>query len=433
MEQWLIALLTIATVVLALVGAGVWTGVALGVAAVACLALLTHFPVVNGLASVAVSSLDGFVFTALPMFILMGEIMFRSGASDQLYSGLVPWVARVPGRLLHSNVLACTIFAAVSGSSAATAATIGSIAIPELKRRGYDEGAVIGSLCGAGTLGLLIPPSLAMIVYGGIVGESIGQLFIAGIIPGLVLAALFMAYITAAALLRPDIAPAAETYGWGERWAGLAKLAPMGAVIFLVLGLIYLGVSTATEAAAIGVGAAVLLSVVQRRFSWRMYWEATMAAVKITAMISFIVATAAALSVVVASLRIPQELLSAIAGASLPPIAVMALICLIYVALGCLFDGLAMQILTLPVVYPLVKAMGYDGVWFGIVLVVLIELAQITPPVGLNLYVLRNISGWPIERIAAVSVPYMLILVLMLGLLFLFPSLATWLPAQMGR
>jgi C4-dicarboxylate transporter, DctM subunit len=432
-DHWLLALLTISAVVLILVGTGMWTGVALGLAAVLCLTLLTNFPVVNAFASVAFSSLDGFGFTALPLFILMGEIMFRSGASDQLYSGLSPWVAKIPGRLLHSNVLACTIFAAVSGSSAATAATIGSIAVPELKRRGYDEGAVIGSLCGAGTLGLLIPPSLAMIVYGGIVGESIGQLFIAGILPGLVLASLFMIYIATQGVLRPEIAPAAETYGWGDRWAGLARILPMGAVIFLVLGLIYLGVSTATEAAAVGVFAAVGLSVLQKRFSWRMYWASTMAAVKITAMISFIVASAAALAVVVASLRIPQELMANIAGAQFPPLAVMAIICLIYVALGALFDGLAMQILTLPVVYPLVKAMGYDGIWFGIVLVVLIELAQITPPVGLNLFVLRNISGWSIERIALVSIPYMLILLLELAILFVFPGLATWLPQQMAK
>lgn len=428
----MIALFAVMSTVLVLVLAGVWMGVALGLAAALSLALLTSFPVVSAFASVSFSSLDSYVFTSLPMFIFMGEIMFRSGASDQLYSGLVPWVEKVPGRLLHSNVLACTIFAAVSGSSAATAATIGSIAIPELKKRGYDEGAVIGSLCGAGTLGLLIPPSLAMIVYGAIVGESIGKLFVAGILPGLLLATLFMAFVVGHALLRPEIAPPSGSYSWRDRWAGLANIVPMAFVIFLVLGLMYLGVSTATEAAAIGVAAAILLSVVQGRFTWSMYWAATMGAVKITVMISFIVASAAALSVVVASLRIPQELMAHIVAAALPPVLIMTAICAIYVVLGCFFDGLGMQILTLPVVYPIVRAMGYDGIWFGIVLVVLIEIAQITPPVGLNLYVLRNISGWPVERIAAVSLPYLAILVLEIVILFLFPGLATWLPQQMG-
>lgn len=415
-----------------LVCAGFWMGVALGIAAVLCLALLTDFAFVASFASVAFSSLDGIVFTALPLFIFVGEIMFRSGASDQLYSGLAPWVAKWPGRLLHSNVLACTIFAAVSGSSGATTATVGSIAVPELKKRGYDESAVIGSLCGAGTLGLMMPPSLALIVYGAIVGESIGQLFIAGLLPALVLALLFISYITVQGIRFPHLAPAAETYGWKDRWAGLFKLLPMSGVIFLILGLIYMGISTPTESAAIGVAAAVGLSVVRGRFTWRMYGEATMATVKITAMISFIVASSAALSVVVASLRIPQELMSSIVGTQLSPLLVMSAICLIYLVLGTLFDGLGMQIMTLPVVYPLIKAMGYDGIWFGIVLVVLIEIAQITPPVGMNLFVLRNISGWSIERIGWVSIPYIMILLLELVLLFVFPGLATWLPQQMS-
>lgn len=430
--DWLAGLFAISSVVLVLVAGGVWMGAALGLAAVLSLALLTNFPVASTFASVAFSSLDSFVFTSLPMFIFMGEIMFRSGASDQLYSGLAPWVAKLPGRLLHSNVLACAIFAAVSGSSAATAATIGSNAIPELRKRGYDEGAVIGSLSGGGTLGLMIPPSLAMIVYGAIVGESIGSLFIAGIVPGLMLALLFMGFIVIQSLLRPEIAPPAETFTWGDRLRGFADIVPMAAVIFLVLGLLYLGVSTATEAAAIGVAAAILLSLLQRRFTWRMYWAATMGAVKVTAMISFIVAGAAALSVTVASLRVPQQLMAEIVQANLPPLVIMTAICAIYVLLGCIFDGLSMQILTLPVVYPIVIGMGYDGIWFGIVLVVLIEMAQITPPIGLNLYVLRNVSGWPIERIAAVSLPYLLILALAVVLLFAFPGLATWLPQKMA-
>lgn len=433
MEPWLVGLLTITGVVAVLVCAGVWMGVALGLAAVFCLALLTNFAVVNSFASVAFSSLDGIVFTALPLFIFVGEIMFRSGASDQLYSGLSPWVAKLPGRLLHSNVLACTIFAAVSGSSGATTATVGSIAIPELKKRGYDDSAVIGSLCGAGTLGLMMPPSLALIVYGAIVGESIGQLFLAGLIPAFVLAALFITYIVVQGIRYPHLAPEAESYTWRDRWRGLLGILPMAGVIFLILGLIYLGISTPTESAAIGVAAAVGLSVLQGRFTWRMYADATMAAVKITAMISFIVASSAALSVVVASLRIPQELMSSIVGTNLPPLFVMTAICLIYLVLGTLFDGLGMQIMTLPVVYPLIKAMGYDGIWFGIVLVVLIEIAQITPPVGMNLFVLRNISGWSVERIGWVSMPYIMILLLELVLLFAFPWLATWLPQQMAQ
>lgn len=433
--DWLTALLLILGLVFIQVALGVWMAVALAISATAALLLLTDFPVVNGFASVAFSTLDSFVFTALPMFIFMGEIMLRSGASEQLYRGLSPLVARVPGRLLHANVLACTIFAAVSGSSAATAATIGGIALPALEKRSYDRGMVIGSLCGAGTLGLLIPPSLAMIVYGAIVGESIGRLFIAGILPGLLLSGLFMGYIALRALANPELAPGLAgdgTYSWADRARGVVAVLPMVSVIVLVLGLIYLGFTTPTEAAAIGVAAAIVMSVARGTFSLPAYWQATMGTIRLTAILAFIVVGAASLSTVVATFRIPQELMGHIAGADLAPLSVMVLICLIYLLLGCVFDGLAMQILTLPVVYPLVTALGYDGIWFGVILVILIEAAQLTPPVGLNLYVLRNISGWPIERIAAASLPYFLILNLAVVLLFVFPAIATWLPGRMG-
>jgi tripartite ATP-independent transporter DctM subunit len=356
----------------------------------------------------------------------MGELLFRSGASQHLYGGISPWVERIPGRLLHSNILACTVFAAVSGSSAATCATIGTVAVPELKRLGYDEGIALGSLAGAGTLGLLIPPSITMIVYGAITAESIGQLFLGGIIPGLMISALFMLYIGAAAIRKPSLAPVGRSYSWRERGIGLIEIMPVGVVILLVLGLIYMGITTPTEAGAVGAVCAFATVVLYRNLSWRVIKEASWNALRTSCMIMIIIAGATVLSSTLGYLLIPQWLAATVEASGLNPYLILAILCVIYIGLGCLFDGISMMVLTLPIVYPMIIAMGFHGIWFGVL--------QITPPVGFNLYVLQTISGRSIGMIVRNTVPFFLCLILAVVILILVPDLALIIPtAMIGR
>jgi len=321
------------------------------------------------------------------------------------------------------------------GSSAATAATIGTAAVPELKRLGYQPGMVAGSLAGAGTLGLLIPPSIALICYGIITGNSVGQLYMAGFIPGFVLALMFMTFVALFALVRPEVVPTtAKSYTWKERLQGTVKILPTLVLIFLVLGLIYLGVSTPTEAAMIGVTGAFLTTFLYKTFSFRVMKEAMLGAIRTTCMLLFIMMMAGILSSVVGYLRIPSGLATGAAEAGLSPTILFFLVCILYLILGCFFDGLSMMLLTLPIVYPLlVIEIGFDPIWFGIVLTILIEVAQLTPPVGFNLYVIQHISGLPIGTVAKWSLPFSAILVLGVILLYLFPDIALFLPRTMIR
>jgi len=418
---------------LILLGSSVWIAVGIGLIGMIALAAFTGYPVGQQMAQVSMGLTNSFVLVCLPGFILMGEILFRSGASRDLYDSITPCVTRIPGRLLHSNVISCTLFAAMSGSSSATAATIGTAAVPELKRLGYKPGMVAGSLAGAGTLGLLIPPSIALICYGIITGNSVGQLYMAGFIPGFMLSLMFMGFVALFALARPGIVPAVHSsYTWKERLQGTVKILPTLILIFLVLGLIYLGVSTPTEAAMIGVTGAFLTTFLYRTFSFRVMKEAMFSAIRTSCMLLFIMMMAAVLSSVVGYLRIPSGLALAAVEAGLSTTILFVLVCIVYLVLGCFFDGLSMMLLTLPIVYPLlVIEMGFDPIWFGVVLTILIEVAQLTPPVGFNLYVIQHISGLPIGTVAKWSLPFSAILVIGVLLLYLFPDIALFLPGTM--
>jgi C4-dicarboxylate transporter, DctM subunit len=414
-----------------LIGSGLWIFLSLGLTGLLGLMLFTDYPFGEIVVQVAFSANKSFTMTCLPLFIFMGELLFKSGASRDLYSGIGPWVSRVPGGLLHSNILSSTIFAAVSGSSAVTTATIGSIAVPELEKLGYDKGYTLGSLAGAGTLGLLIPPSIAMIVYGALTEQSIGHLFIAGVLPGLLLSALFMAYIAISAIKNPPIAPHIQDLTLKEKINRTIKISPIIFVVVVVLGLIYLGISTATEAGAIGALCALGVSLWYRSFSWENLVNAAMSTIRTTCMIMFIITGAAILSSAFAYLRIPQQLATVIVASGLPKYVVLGILIFIYLALGCIFEGISMMVLTLPIVYPVILKMGFDGIWFGVVLVMVIEVAQITPPVGFNLYVLQNISGVDIGVIVRHTIPFFLIMLFALIVIILFPNIALFFPELM--
>ena len=434
MNEFQLVILIFGTLLIFLLS-GVWIGVGIGMAGVITMLTFTRYPVGKMVASLSMGSLNSFVLVCLPGFILMGEILFRSGASKDLYSSIAPWVARIPGKLLHSNIISCTLFAALSGSSAATAATIGTVAVPELKRLGYQPGMVAGSLAGAGTLGLLIPPSIALIVYGVITNNSIGQLYMAGFFPGFMLALLFMLYIVVFSLIQPNLVSQDDlTYTWKDRFMGLLKILPTAGLIFMVLGLIYLGVSTPTEAAMIGVAGAVLTSVFYKTFTVKMIRESMMGTIRTSCMLFLIMMMATILSSTVAYLKIPTGLARIVADAGLSPGELFIVVSILYIVLGCFFDGMSIMLLTLPIIYPLmINQMQFNPIWFGVILTILIEVAQVTPPVGFNLYVIQHVSGEPITTVARYSLPFMGILILGVVLLYFFPDIALFLPQQMAQ
>jgi tripartite ATP-independent transporter DctM subunit len=377
-------------------------------------------------------SLNSWSLAALPLFILMGEILYRSAISDRLLTGLIPWMGRIPGRLLHINVAACSLFAAVSGSSAATTATVGKITLAELSKRGYSKALAIGSLAGSGTLGFLIPPSLIMIIYGVLADVSIGKLFIGGILPGVMLATLYSGYIMIAAALDPSAVPdTQERYGWRERLASLRDLLPTFLLIALVLGSIYGGFATPTEAAALGVLGALLLSLWFRSFSAAMLRDALSHAVRTTVMISFIIAGAGFLSQVVGFLGIARAVSEYIASLGLSSYSLILVVGIMYLFLGMILDGISIVVMTLPIVLPIVTAAGFDPLWFGIFLVFMVELSQVTPPVGFSLFVIQAISGEPIGRIVRYTMPFFFLMVAAVVIITLFPEIALWLPRRM--
>jgi len=430
MSEWLV-LVVVLILVFGFIFGSTWIFLSLTITGIFAMIIFTPYPVGPMTTRLLFNSNSSFVLTCLPLFIFMGELLFRSGASQYLYSGISPWVERIPGRLLHSNILACTVFAAVSGSSAATCATIGTVAVPELKKLGYEEGISLGSLAGAGTLGLLIPPSIVMIVYGAITTESIGQLFLGGIIPGLMLSALFMLYIGFQAIRRPSIAPPSISFTWGDRLKSIPQLLPIFVVIGLVLGLIYAGITTPTEAGAVGAICAFATVILYRNLSWRVIKEASWNAIRTSCMIMMVMAAALLLSSSMGYLLIPQWLAAVVEASGLDKYVILAILCLIYVGLGCLFDGVSMMVLTLPIIYPMIIVMGFNGIWFGVLLTVLIETAQITPPVGFNLYVLQTISGRSIGMITRNTIPFFFCLLLGVVILIIFPDLALILPNAM--
>jgi len=411
---------------------GLWVALALVLTALAALMTRPVLPDAQILATSIWSASISWDLTALPMFIWMGEILFRSKLSEDMFAGLAPLMRRLPGRLIHVNVVGCAIFAAVSGSSAATTQTIGKISLPELKQRGYDEKIAVGSLAGAGTLGLLIPPSIILIVYGAAVEESIARLFIAGIVPGIVLGLMFMGYVALAATLKPSLMPPdADVIVTESAFRSFRRILPTILLIAGVIGSIYGGIASPTEAAVIGVVLALVITAAQGALDWPTFRDGLMAATRVSAMIAFILAGAAVVTTAMGFTGLPRELATWIGSLELSPFALLAALTLFFMVLGCFLDGISMVVLTTSVIMPLVTQAGFDLVWFGIYLVIVVEMAQIPPPVGFNLFVIQGLTGQNIFKIAAATAPFFGLLALMVVLLALFPDLALFLPRTM--
>ncbi len=415
-----------------ILGSGVWIGLTLTGVAWIAMELFSSRPAGDAMAVTIWGTSSSWTLTALPLFIWMGEILFRTKLSESMFKGLAPWVNWLPGRLLHTNVIGCTIFAAVSGSSAATCATIGKMTLPELTRRGYPQDQIIGSLAGAGTLGLLIPPSIIMIVYGVSAEVSISQLFVAGVLPGLLLASMFSGYIIVWSLLNPGkIPPSTEQFTFTQRLYESRHLIPVIGLIGAVLGSIYAGVATATEAAAVGVLGSFVLSGLQGSLSRSNFKEALMGATRLYCMIALILAGASFLTLSMGYIGLPRHLAEFVTSMGLSPFMLILVLTVFYAILGCFLDGISMVVLTMGVILPTVQAAGLDLVWFGIFIVIVVEMAQITPPVGFNLFVLQGMTGKEITYIARVTLPFFFLMCAMVLLLWFFPQIATWLPGKM--
>ncbi|WP_341902626.1 TRAP transporter large permease subunit [Polaromonas sp. YR568] len=417
-----------------ILGSGVWIGLTLSGVAWIGMQLFSSRPAGDAMAVTIWGSASSWTLTALPLFVWMGEILFRTRLSNDMFKGLAPWVQSLPGRLLHTNVVGCTIFAAVSGSSAATCATIGKMTLPELARRGYPENMVIGTLAGASTLGLLIPPSIIMIVYGVTAEVSISRLFIAGVLPGLLLAVLFSGYIAAWALANPGKVPAADrSFTFMEKLAESRSLIPVVLLITAVLGSIYSGIATATEAAAVGVVGSLVISAVQGSMSWATFRDSLMGATRLYCMIALILAGAAFLTLSMGYIGLPRHLAEWIASLGLSQAQLIMALAVFYIILGCFLDGISMVVLTMGVIMPTVAKAGIDPIWFGIFVVLVVEMAQITPPVGFNLFVLQGMTGRELTWIAKVTLPMFFLMCVAIALIYIFPGIVTWLPQQMMK
>jgi C4-dicarboxylate transporter, DctM subunit len=424
--------LILALLLFALLASGVWVAAALFLVAFAGMWLSGVDAAGQVMATTTWGSSASWTLTALPLFIWMGEILFRTRLAEGLFRGLTPWLHGVPGRLLHVNILSCGIFAAVSGSSAATCATIGRMTLPELAEKGYDERMALGTLAGSATLGLLIPPSLILIVYGVAAEVSVARLFMAGALPGLLLIALFMSYTILWALRHPNRQPARELLtDWRTRAAALADLLPAVGLILFVIGSIYLGWATATEAAVLGVVGALSLSALTGTLSRANLTASLVSAAITSCMIAFILAGAAFLTVAMGFSGIPRVLAEWIVTLGLSPKLLLVVLTIFFVLLGCFLDGISVVVLTTSVILPLVTAAGIDPLWFGIYLVLVVEMAQITPPVGFNLFVIQGLTGKDILEVARAALPFALLLLVAVVLITLFPAIVTWLPARM--
>ena len=415
-----------------LLGTGVWVGLALMGVAWVGMELFTSRPPGDSMITTIWTTSSSWALTALPLFIWMGEILHRTRLSEDLFKGLAPWVAPLPGKLLHTNIVGCALFAAVSGSSAATLTTVGRMSLPELRARGYPEYMSIGTLAGAATLGLMIPPSLILIVYGVTINESITRLFVAGVVPGLVLAGLFMGYVALWSLvMRKDAPPPEPPCTMAERIRRSVFLVPVAGLVAFVIGSMYLGIATATEAAAFGVAGALALAALQGSLTWRNFVESLLGATRTSCMIALILAGAAFLSLSMGFTGLPRALAGWIASLHLDPVTLLVALMLFYIVIGCFLDGISSVVLTMAVVEPMIRAAGIDLIWFGIFVVVVVEMAQITPPIGFNLFVLQGMSGHDVGYVARTALPMFLIMVAMVFLLIAVPELATWLPEHM--
>ncbi|SDG81436.1 TRAP transporter large permease [Sulfitobacter delicatus] len=429
-EIYAIALFLI--VLFFLLGTGVWVGLALMGVAWVGMELFTTRPVGDTMITTIWASSSSWTLTALPLFVWMGEILYRTRLSQDMFKGLSPWLAKLPGGLVHTNIVGCTVFAAVSGSSAATLTTVGKMSIPELRARNYPEKMIIGTLAGAATLGLMIPPSLALIVYGVTVNESITKLFFAGVMPGLLLALMFMGYVAITSLMSKDWNPDVETdMSFAEKLRNSRFLLPVFALISVVIGSMYLGFATATEAAAIGVIGSLTLALFQGSLDWHSFRESLMGAMRTSAMIALILAGAAFLKLSMGFTGLPRALADGIAAMELSRFELLMALLVFYIVLGMFLDGISSVVLTMAVVEPMVRGAGIDLIWFGIFVVVVVEMAQITPPIGFNLFVLQGMTNHEMGYITKAALPMFAIMVFMVFVLIWFPEVATWLPENL--
>lgn len=430
MELWAVATLVIFGMVFLFLFIGMPVAGGLGIAAIiGGILFLGNF----GLAAYVPWEIgDSFVLTAIPLFIFMGEVLLRSGLSIRLYDGAAAMLGRLPGGLLHANIGSCAIFAAISGSSLATAATIGTVALPELEKRGYDNKIACGSLAAGGTLGILIPPSISMIIIGSMTEQSIAKLFIAGVFPGIMLVGLFMIYIVVRVLIQPQLAPPFEKRPLKLRALSIISMWPVVVIMFFVLGGIYLGVTTPTEAAAVGAFMALVFALIYRKLNWLTLKASMLGAVKITAMLLFIIVGAMILSGMLGLLKVPFKMVDWVASLPFPPLAILIGIYIMYLFLGMFLDGLALVVLTVPIVFPIIRELGFDTVWFAVALVILVEMCLLTPPVGTNVYVIHGLRpDRPMSEVILGAMPFFFMMLVGLTIITAFPQIATWLPNTM--
>ncbi len=417
----------------ALLGAGLWVAVSLMLVGMASMMMFSSAPMGDVLATTVWGASNSWALAALPLFIWMGEILFRSRLSEDLFTGLAPWMGRIPGRLLHVNILGSGIFAAVSGSSAATAATIGKMTIPELSKRGYQQNMIIGTLAGSATLGLLIPPSIVLIVYGVATEQSIARLFIAGVLPGVLLVILFMGYVITCSLKQSEENVVSETaLPLKDKLIRSRRLVPVVLIISGVIGSVYSGIASPTDAAAVGVLLSLVFSFATGSLTRQSFIDGLLGATKTSCMIAFILAGAAFLTVAMGFTGIPKTLAAWIATLNLSPYALLAALTVFFVILGCFLDGISVVVLTTSVIMPMVEQAGIDPLWFGIFLVIVVEMSQITPPVGFNLFVLQSLTGRNILQISRSALPFFVLMLVALLLVTVFPAIVTYLPNKMG-
>jgi len=420
------------SILLFFLGSGVWVAISMiGVSSIGML-IFTSRPVGDAMATTMWGTSSSWTLTALPLFVWMGEILFRTKLSENLFTGLAPWMSRLPGGLIHVNVVGCALFAAISGSSAATVATVGKMSIPELRKRNYPERLLLGSLAGSGTLGLLIPPSIILIIYGVTVQESIAKLFIAGIIPGIMIAIIFMFYVIIWSIINKKEMPAFnKSFSISEKIKGSSQLLPVIILIIAVIGSIYAGIATATEAASLGVVGALILSFFQKTLTKETFKTSLLGATKTSCMIAFILAGSSFLSLAMGFTGLPRNLAIWIQEMNLSPYVLIFVLTIFYIILGMFLDGISAVVLTMAIIEPMIRQAGFDMIWFGIFLVVVVEMAQITPPVGFNLFVLQGMAGKDMGYIARSAFPLFLLMVLAVIFIIIFPEIALWLPEQM--
>ena len=422
------------SVLLFFLGSGVWVALSMiGVSAIGMM-LFTSRPVGDAMATTIWGTASSWTLTALPLFVWMGEILFRTKLSENLFKGLSPWMQKLPGGLIHVNVVGCALFAAISGSSAATVATVGKMSIPELRKRNYPEKILLGSLAGSGTLGLLIPPSIILIIYGVAVQESIAKLFIAGIIPGIMIALIFMSYVIIWSLINKKKMPKIiENYSFFEKIKRSKQLLPVIVLISCVIGSIYTGIATATEAASLGVVGALILSYFQKSLNLETFKTSLLGATKTSCMIAFILAGSTFLSLAMGFTGLPRNLAIWIQSMDLSPYVLILVLMIFYIILGMFLDGISAVVLTMAIIEPMIRQAGFDMIWFGIFLVIVVEMAQITPPVGFNLFVLQGMANKDMGYIARSAFPLFLLMVLAVILVVIFPEIALWMPEQMVK